>query len=366
MSQSRKPLLLILGKLPPPYFGPAIATEILLKSGLNQSYRLSHLNTAINSSIAGMGRANLRKIGLNLGIYARLCRLMMRERPEYVLIPISQTTTGFLKDAVFIWIASLFRNRILIQLRGSDFRNWQERSSSLMRTITRLSCSRADGVIVLGESLRYLFEGYFRKDQIYVVPNGANFAIPEFKKSEESVKVLYLANMLESKGISDVIEAMSILKKDSLAISLDVAGSWGAEAIMKHCEGLVTRENLPVRFHPPLDAVQKLEMMAKADIFVFPPREPEGHPWVLVEAMACGLPIISTDQGAIRESVIEGENGFLVETRSPVAIAGRLKELVLDAEKRYRMGRRSREIYEDRFTEEKMVAALMKALGNTE
>lgn len=360
---SNKPTLLILGKLPPPWFGPAIATQILLNSALRDDFHLAHVNTAINSSIATMGKGSARKIWRNLGIYRRMWKMMRQERPDFVLIPISQTTTGFLKDAVFIWIASLFRNRILLHLRGSDFRNWQQRSGSITRFITGATCRRADGVIVLGESLRYLFEGYFGQDEIHVVPNGANYTVPTIAREEGRVRLLYLANMLESKGIRDVVEAMVMLKTSGHTISLDVAGTWGSETLREYCEALVRKEDLAVRFHSPVDGEEKLRMMAASDIFLFPPREPEGHPWVLVEAMACGLPIISTDKGAIKESVIEGENGFLVESHSPGSIAECVLDLVQDTELRIRMGRRSRELYEAKFTEEKMIKALKKALS---
>jgi len=57
----------------------------------------------------------------------------------------------------------------------------------------------------------------------------------------------------------------------------------------------------------PVVGTQKFELLSSSDIFVFPTYyPPEGHPWVIVEALAAGLPIISTDQGAITESVFHG------------------------------------------------------------
>ena len=82
---------------------------------------------------------------------------------------------------------------------------------------------------------------------------------------------------------------------------------------------------------------------------------PEGHPWVIVEAMAAGLPIISTDQGAITESVVDGVNGFIVEKRNPTAIAEKIITLIDDTHLRHKMGKASRIFYEEKFTEKHLV-----------
>ena len=66
-----------------------------------------------------------------------------------------------------------------------------------------------------------------------------------------------------------------------------------------------------VQFHLPATGGDKLQFFTDADVFVFTPRQREGHPWVIVEAMAAGLPVISTDRGAIAETVIDGESGWI-------------------------------------------------------
>jgi len=105
-----------------------------------------------------------------------------------------------------------------------------------------------------------------------------------------------------------------------------------------------------------------MAFLADSDIFVFPPSAPEGHPWVIVEAMAAGLPVISTDQGAISESVLDGENGFIVDPDSPEQIAEKIALLVKNEKLRKEMGRRSREVYENNLTEEKMVSGLSESI----
>ena len=74
--------------------------------------------------------------------------------------------------------------------------------------------------------------------------------------------------------------------------------------------------------------------------------------------MAAGLPIISTDQGAITESVLNMENGFIIESNNPEQIAEKIEYLVNHPDVRQKMGKESRRLYEENFTEEIMVKRL--------
>lgn len=91
----------------------------------------------------------------------------------------------------------------------------------------------------------------------------------------------------------------------------------------------------------------------------------EGHPWVIIEAMATGLPIITTDQGCIKESVVDGENGFIIPKRAQGAIAQKIVHLIEDCELRERMGRNSLLMYKANFTEEHFVQRMIDVINLT-
>jgi glycosyltransferase involved in cell wall biosynthesis len=174
-----------------------------------------------------------------------------------------------------------------------------------------------------------------------------------------------LSNLLPAKGITDLIDALVFLTSDKNKYDVNIVGQWVDDATKAYCLNLVKKHQLPVDFKGPLYGEEKLEQFVAADIFVFPPRAPEGHPLVLVEAMAAGLPIISTDQGAITESVIDGENGFIVKSNKPEQIAEKLDWLMENPEERKNMGAISRKFYEERFTEKNMINNLKAAFLNT-
>lgn len=106
--------------------------------------------------------------------------------------------------------------------------------------------------------------------------------------------------------------------------------------------------------------------LAAADLLVLS-SDNEGMAWVLLEALACGLPIVATDVPGVRACVEEGGNGRVVPPRDAEALAGALAELLADPARRRAMGTRSRALAEARFPEAAMIegtlAVVREALG---
>lgn len=350
-----QPKILLLGKLPPPYIGPAIATRILLRSELCRRYQVLHLNTVAVADVRAIGRWQFRKLWKHAVLYGRLVRLLARARPDLTLVPISQSTLGFLKDAPYILLSRLFGVTTVVQLRGSDIQNWLARATPVTRAFAGFVLRSAQGVIVQGQRLRSLFAGYFPPERIFVVPNGADYDVPSVVRSGP-VRVLFLSSLAASKGIEDALEAVRIAREKGAAdFVLHVVGMWREAETRERCEALVAAHDLPVRFHGPAYDEDKLRHLAAADIFLYPPRGTQGHSWVIVEALAAGLPIVATDRGPIEESVREGHNGFIVPPGAPARLAHPLRLLVDDETRRRRMGAASRAHYLAHFTERKMV-----------
>jgi glycosyltransferase involved in cell wall biosynthesis len=168
---------------------------------------------------------------------------------------------------------------------------------------------------------------------------------------------LYFSNLYPSKGAFDFVDAIRDARERGCDVIGTMVGSFYNDDVEHRMRERVAVPGSHVRLLPPVGTVEKFAHFVNADVFVFPPREPEGMPWVIVEALAAGLPIIATDQGAITDAVIDGYNGFIVEPGRPDRIAEKLHLLVADPDLRAECGRRSRAIYNERYTEEAMVAS---------
>ncbi len=346
--------------------GPSVATAVILESNLKDAFELVHLNTSDHRDLDKIGAIDFRNIYLAFKHYVLLFWMLITRWPDMVYIPVSQTTIGYFRDAGFILTAKMFRRKVLCHLRGGYFKNWLDSSSRLTRFFVKKIHRLVDGQIVLGESLKHLFTDILEEKKIFVVPNGGSFRMAsELSDDKKEFRVIYLANFISTKGILDTLKGMLIVQKQCPGIEAVFAGSWHDDVTKNEFYRIL--ENNPgmrVTVKEKVIGEEKTGLLASSDVFVFPTCYPfEGHPWVIVEAMAAGLPIISTDQGAIAEYVIDGENGFIVEKRNPQQIAEKIIEMFEDTAMRRRMGEQNREHYLCNFTEEKMVEKMSRAFN---
>ena len=352
--------IIFLGKLPPPYIGPAIACQMILNSKLKDEFRLIHLDTSDHRDINTLGKIDFGNIYHALHQYYLMVMLLIRYPDAMVYVPAGQTTIGYIRDAVFILMAKLAGRKVITHLRGGNFLNWYNKAPGYARKIVRFVHPGVSAQIVLGNNLRPLFNWLLPESRIYVVPNGGNYSIPAVQKDPGKVIILFLGNFIGTKGVLEVLYASEYLQDLKDKIEFRFAVSWRdaatKEAFLQYKE---KHPELPITIVGPVQGAVKFELLAGSDIFVFPTYYPnEGHPWVIVEAMCAGLPVISTDHAAIRESVIESVNGYLVPKKDAKAVADKIRYLIEHPDERKKMGAESRRLYNEGFTHEIMIKRL--------
>ena len=352
--------IIFLGKLPPPYIGPAIACQMILNSKLKDEFRLIHLDTSDHRDINTLGKIDFGNIYHALHQYYLMVMLLIRYPDAMVYVLAGQTTIGYIRDAVFILMAKLAGRKVITHLRGGNFLNWYNKAPGYARKIVRFVHPGVSAQIVLGNNLRPLFNWLLPESRIYVVPNGGNYSIPAVQKDPGKVIILFLGNFIGTKGVLEVLYASEYLQDLKDKIEFRFAVSWRdaatKEAFLQYKE---KHPELPITIVGPVQGAVKFELLAGSDIFVFPTYYPnEGHPWVIVEAMCAGLPVISTDHAAIRESVIESVNGYLVPKKDAKAVADKIRYLIEHPDERKKMGAESRRLYNEGFTHEIMIKRL--------
>jgi starch synthase len=177
----------------------------------------------------------------------------------------------------------------------------------------------------------------------------------QMAKLEGKRVILFVGHFGLRKGIFYVIRAMRRVRAEFPEAHLVCVGgtpAWlGKNDYMQVLEGEIHGNDVEDSVTL-LDAVKNtdlVEFYRHSEIFVLPTYY-EAFPKVVVEAMACGKPVVATRTGGIPELVSEGETGFLVPFGSPEAISARLIALLGDRDLRVTMGRRGRETVERQFT----------------
>jgi alpha-maltose-1-phosphate synthase len=224
---------------------------------------------------------------------------------------------------------------------------------------------QADLVFVASSfTLKTLDQAPDFRGTVAVIPYGAPVldpvigADPESKPRSDKLRVLFAGGLGQRKGLSYLFRAIRQLKG---AATLTVIGARPAAA----CAAL-DRELADVRWIPTCSHAEVLAEMAAHDVFVFPSLF-EGFGLVLLEAMAMGLPIITTAHTAAPDLIDDGVEGFIVPIRSSEAIVEKLELLMREpdrqAEMSMRARRRAREHTWERY-EQTLAAGIASALTN--
>jgi glycosyltransferase involved in cell wall biosynthesis len=161
--------------------------------------------------------------------------------------------------------------------------------------------------------------------------------------------------MLWDKGIGEFVEAAKELRERGVAAQFALVGGTdsGNPRAVTLAQLRVWNETGAVEWRGRRNDMPRI--FAESHIACLPTYYGEGVPKVLIEAAACGRPIVATDVRGCREIVRHGENGLLVPPRDPKALADALRVLIQDPDLRARMGRRGRQIAERDFSVEKVV-----------
>jgi glycosyltransferase involved in cell wall biosynthesis len=284
-----------------------------------------------------------------------------------------------------IWFAWFNGHRIVCHLRGGNYDNFYAAQPRWLRWLIRQTLRKADAIVVLSERLKALFD--FEptvKPKIRVVSNGLPFVVtvPVEPKTlpgdqPEPIRLLFLSNLIESKGYLDLLEAVHILVSHyGLNTRCHFCGAFwtnpsddvrvkSAEQAQKLFESYVREQGLQeyVECRGPVSGAAKIDEFRQAHFFVLPTNyDNEGQPVSIIEAMAYGNVVISTDYRAIPDLVVDGVTGRLVPYGRPAAIAQAIADLVADS-RRYRgMSRAAIERYQRRFTREAYLARIMPLL----
>lgn len=303
-------------------------------------------------------------------------------------LTISCSSVGFVRDFLIIWAAWFLRKPIILHLKSAGYMEFYPSRPTWFQFIIRHTLNRASRIISLGHSIKgqFSFVSDFDK-KVVVVYNGTpidasrNTSPRERKAPNSPLRVLYLSNMIPSKGYMDVLEAARLLHHRGLQdVSFDFCGAFGV-SIEDNSNCPVTDASSfgqwvaaigmadRIKYHGTVHGSLKHEIFKASDVFALPTQYPtEGQPISIIEAMAYGMPVCATPWKGIVEQVIDDTTGKLVRFNNPSDIADFLQELATDHDKLLRMGTASHNHYLKNFTREahirNMISLFSEVFGN--
>ena len=206
-------------------------------------------------------------------------------------------------------------------------------------------------------------KGYIHSINQAVLINGSGVDIDEFSPSDypPSISFLLIARLLRDKGIYEYAEAARRIREIYPEVKFRLAG-WidqNPYAIEeRHLEAW--HDNGDIEFIGRLADVRPT--LAACSVYVLPSYR-EGTPRTVLEAMAMGRPIISTDAPGCRETVNQGVNGYLVSVRDVDSLVDAMLSFIERPELIREMGQASRKIAEEKYDVRKVNAIILKTMG---
>jgi glycosyltransferase involved in cell wall biosynthesis len=338
-----------------------------------------HPETARELAALGVAYRGIRldRTGINpvrdLVSLVGLLRLIRKAKPDIVLnYTIKPVIYGSLAarlagvPAIFSTITGLG-----YLFTGSTLR--QRVLFALVRPLYRMALSVNRGLFFLNPDDLALFTRLkllARPEQAQLM-NGEGIDLEQYTPPEASGPpapgvgpvFLMIARVIRDKGIFEYLEAARMLKLkhggavfrlvgpfDSNPTSLqpEELGQWVRDGVLEYLG-----EKSDVR-----------PFLAACSVYVLPSYR-EGLPRTVLEAMAMGKPVVTTDAPGCRDTVLEGENGFLVPVRDAAALAQAMERFILDPGLIGSMGKRSRELAEEKYDVRRVNAILLSRLGVT-
>lgn len=361
-----KKIVYVIGPLPPPYCGHSVMTQHVVEAMRSAGYTVKVFDLASMGRTGRSGVFSARRLVEVLGLVARVSAFLVVHRPALVYLTPAQSALGAIRDLVVATVLVCSRVPYVLHFHGAHFRERYVNMGPLLGRAFRFMLVKARSLIVVADSFREQFADLVSPGRIFIVPNCvARDVFPSDKelqlkldairdeRHEDSLHVLFLSNLTRSKGVFDAIEVCRLLISTGIRVCFTFAGEWPADRTREGVERLVENYGLQknVRFAGVVTGQAKRELLRNADVFILPSYN-EALPVSILEAMAWGLPVITTRVGAIPELITDGENGFLVEPGDVEAIVRRLSDLSRSPDLRRSIGARNARIARDAYTVE--------------
>lgn len=353
--------------------GPLIAA--ICQAGHTVTACAPEHDEAVAAQLAEFGArfqsVTLQRTSLNpladLGTFRALRRLFLNLKPDLVL---TYTAKPVIYGSIAAQCSAVPKIYALITglgyafTPGNELRRRAVYGASML--LYRSALAHCDGVFFQNRDDRTEFRdrGILPRHCPAMVVNGSGIDLKHFSPQPQPsgpIRFLLIARLIADKGIREYVAAAEVLKRRYPELCFRLVGPQDSNpAAISERELAYWQENGIVEYFGELADIRPA--LRECSVYVLPSYR-EGMPRTVLEAMAIGRPIITTNAPGCRETVIPGENGFLVPPRNVNALAAAMERFIIDPTLMPAMGARSRALAEERFDVHKVNAAMLDAMG---
>jgi glycosyltransferase involved in cell wall biosynthesis len=332
--------------------------EAIVRSRM-QGIELHHVRMALSRDESQVGKFRWKKLFLVFPIILRVIYARIVHRPTILYYaPAGPSRMGLFRDAAILGSTRFLFRKTILHFHAAGHCELYDRLSGWQRWLFRWAYFRPDAAIRLSE--RTPEDGKALKAQSeFIVPNGIadpgeHLTLPHPAPAitpSRPLRILFVALLCESKGLLVLIEACGRLAARGVPFELNLMGRFESEEFAARARALIAKLGIEdkVRFLGVLMGEEKFAAFARSDVLCHPTFH-DSFGLVIVEAMACGIPVVATRWCSIPLIVDDGETGLLVEPHDPDGLADRLAELAETPLRRQQLGLAARQKFLREFT----------------
>ena len=260
--------------------------------------------------------------------YYAFIRILWRSDLDLVLINPSLNFNGFSRDYIFYLIAKLLKKKTIVFFRGWNDDYAKVVFTGKFRHFFRPLLS-TDGFIVLAKCFGDTIYSRLKTSRVFVestifderiLPQGYD-ALYNLKNPNEKTRMLFLSRIETDKGIYESIAAYKALRANNVNVELVIAGDGSEASNIQQMIAEYADEDL--RYVGRISGAEKADALLSSSVLLFPSLHAEGMPNTVLEAMGCGLAVLTTRVGGIDD--------FFVGDLMGAELAGDLTQEIVDA-----------------------------------
>jgi glycosyltransferase involved in cell wall biosynthesis len=344
--------VLIAAPIPPPYNGTEVMTALLLKSPFSTAVELIHIDTSLRKRIESRGRVSPGDVMRTLMITAKILGTCLWHRPHIVYMLLSQNTSGFLRDSVYVLVAKITGRFAVVRFGGAQFDTFYKMSSRGFQWYVRRILHQLDCVIVRSEHFKAQFLRHVPPERFSVVPVAID--VPEYRRIGRAVStppmILFVGMISRAKGAVDLLKAVPLVQGEFAECEFVFAGARiYKERNLRGLSGdpfdVELQEQLAkleltgtVHFPGVVTGDAKEDLLRRATLFVCPSYSEGGGPLAAIEAMAAGIPVVATRVGLMPDYFRQGREILFFDIGDVEAMADNICRLLRHPAEAVRMG----------------------------
>ncbi|MCY7374716.1 MAG: glycosyltransferase family 4 protein [Pyrinomonadaceae bacterium] len=318
----------------------------ILNSSLNEDFEFFYIaSQAEDFNKIGKIRLGLRAIG-------QFVRHLIFTPPETIYVHLGSNASLY-RESIFIVLAKIFRCRTIAHFHAGDIDNYYPFQSRAGKIFIRRALNLSDKLIAVSDESARQLGKLAGSSRVVVIPNaidtaafnGGNRLLRDETRSE--IRLLFVGAIGKLKGERDLIRALAILRRRGGNPNLKVSFlGYGAETLQPLCEAAGIADW--IEFTGAVSMDKRVEFFRQADIFVLPTYA-EAMPMSVIEAMAAGLAVVTTNVGGVPELIENEVDGLLFAPGAVEDLADKISFLIENPNLRLAFGAKAEQKARERF-----------------